>query len=104
MTRTFALVREQTGAFDHSRPLEEQLDWTAHAAFMDALAEAGFCVLVGPLEGTRRVLLIVSADDPEEITRRLADDPWTRNGMLRTAWIAPWTLRIGALPSQETSS
>jgi uncharacterized protein YciI len=98
MTRAFAVLREQTGPFDHSRPLEEQLEWTAHAAFMDALTDEGFFVLVGPLAGTRTVLQIVNADDADQVTRRLADDPWTKNGMLRTLWIAPWTLRVGALP------
>ena len=94
----FAVLREQTGAFDHTRPLEEQLEWTAHAAFMDGLTDAGFCVLVGPLEGTERVLLILRAASADEIARRLAADPWTVTGMLRTLWIAPWTLRIGSLP------
>jgi len=98
MTRLFAVVRDQTGDFDHGRPLEEQREWTAHATFMDALTEEGFFVLVGPLEGTHTVLLIVRANDADEIARRLADDPWTHNGMLRTLWIAPWTLRIGVLP------
>ena len=99
--RLFAVLRHQTGHFDHSRPLEEQREWSAHAAFMDNLAAAGFFLLVGPLDdGSHQVLLIVRADDADEVARTMDPDPWTQNGMLRTLWIAPWTLRIGALPGR----
>jgi hypothetical protein len=53
-------------------------------------------VLVGPLEGTRDVLLIVSAIDEEEICKKLGRDPWGQN-MLTTTRIARWTLRLGSL-------
>jgi uncharacterized protein YciI len=65
---------------------------------MDALAEEGFVVLAGPLEGTRDVLLVVRANSPEEIVTRLQADPWTSIGMLAVSRIAPWTLRLGRLP------
>ncbi len=99
MTRLFAVLRVRSERYDHARPLEQQIEWPAHAAYMDTLAEAGFFLLVGPLEGTPNVLLIVRATDEDEITRRLADDPWTISGILHTEWIAPWTLRISALPT-----
>lgn len=63
---------------------------------MDALYAEDFLALVGPLEGSREVLLIVRADDAEEIERRLADDPCI-DGMLETTRIAPWTLRLGSV-------
>jgi len=63
---------------------------------MDAPYAEGFVALVGPLVGSRVVLLIVGAGDADEIERRLADDPWT-DGMLETTRIAPWTLRLGSV-------
>ena len=96
--RPFVVIRTRGDAWRDSRPLEEQEGWDAHAAFMDSLAEEGFILLVGPLEGTRDALLVVRARTPDEILARLADDPWTRSGLLSTGRIAPWTLRIGALP------
>jgi uncharacterized protein YciI len=78
--------------------MEAQVDWDGHAAFMDALADSGAVVLGGPFDGTPDALLIMRADSAEEIRARLAPDPWQRNGMLKVAWIHPWTIRLGALP------
>jgi len=43
------------------------------------------------------VLLIVNAGTAEEIRSRLAEDPWSRQDLLRIARITPWTLRLGSL-------
>ena len=74
------------------------MDWTAHAAFMDALFDLRFAALVGPLEGTRDALLILRASSASEIIERLASDPWTVNGLLVTRQISRWHLRLGSLP------
>jgi uncharacterized protein YciI len=92
----FAVIRRRTAAFEQSRPLEQQQGWRAHADYMDALYAEGFCALVGPLEDSRDVLLVVRAADAAEIERRLADDPWS-DSMLETTRIAPWSLRLGSL-------
>ncbi len=97
MKRIFAVTRTRGQDYDSSRPLEEQLEWRIHAEFMDALYAEGFVLLAGPLEGTQNVLLIVRAGNADEINARLAEDSWTRNGLLRTTEIAPWTLRLGSL-------
>jgi hypothetical protein len=47
------------------------------------------------LEEREDVLLIVRGNDKEEIERRLADDPWSRSGILSTTRISRWELRIG---------
>ena len=98
MERVFAVMRSRGPAWDDSKPLEDQVEWTAHAKFMDDLYDEGFVALVGPLEGTRDALLVVRASGASEITARLAADPWTVNGLLRTARITPWQLRLGSLP------
>jgi uncharacterized protein YciI len=93
----FAVTRSRGPAWQDSRPLESQANWTGHAAFMNALAKEGFVVLGGPLEGTSDVLLIIRASTPDEIRSRLAADPWTSNDLLRITRITPWTLRLGSL-------
>lgn len=98
MRRPFAVVRTRSSAWDDSKPLESQLEWSAHAVFMDAMATEGFILLGGPLEGTRDVLLIFQAQDCSEIDDRLAADPWTKNGLLITKDCRPWRLRLGSLP------
>jgi uncharacterized protein YciI len=94
MKRLFVVIRTHGPAWDRTRPLDEQTNWRGHAEFMDALEAQGLVVLAGPLEGTDDAMLIMRAADKEEISRRLAADPWGED-MLRTSRIAAWTLRLG---------
>ena len=74
MERAFVVLRTRGPAWDDSRPLEGQSEWTAHAEFMDGLFAEGFVSLVGPLEGTRDALLVVRASSESEFRR---STPWT---------------------------
>jgi uncharacterized protein YciI len=94
----FAVIRTRGPRWDAARRMEDQDEWRAHAAFMNALAKEGFVVLVGPLEGTPDVLLVARAGTSDEVAARLAEDPWAHMDLLRVARISPWTLRIGSLP------
>ncbi len=98
MNRLFAVIRSRGPAWDDALPLDDQVDWAAHAAFMNGLLAERFVALGGPLEGTSEVLLIVRAADPAEIAARLAADPWAQSGLLVVKQICPWWLRLGSLP------
>jgi uncharacterized protein YciI len=76
-----------------SRPLEEQSDWLAHAAFMDALVDAGVIVLGGPLGDERRVAHAIEAESVDAVRATLARDPWSET-RLRIDTIDPWTIRL----------
>ena len=95
--RLFAVIRSRGPAWDDSQPLDNQVDWAAHAAFMNGLLKEKFVELGGPLEGTPDVLLIVRATDASEIAERLGADPWTQNGLLVLKHTSPWWLRLGSL-------
>jgi uncharacterized protein YciI len=97
MQRPFVVLRTRGSGWDESRTLEEQAEWPAHAAFMDALVDDGFVVLGGPLEGTRDALLVVQAEDSSEIMERLSADPWAVNDVLVAKDCWPWTIRLGSL-------
>jgi uncharacterized protein YciI len=97
MQRPFVVIRTRGSVWDDSKPLEDQTDWPAHAAFMDSMAAERFILLGGPLEGSRDVLLIFNAQDRSEIENRLAADPWTQNGLLITKECRPWRIRLGSL-------
>jgi uncharacterized protein YciI len=77
-----------------------QPDVADHAAFMDGLASEGFVLFAGPLAGSEaarlRAMLIVDAQDEDEIHRRLADDPWVRADRLMMASVEPWNVFVGA--------
>ncbi len=90
----FLVVRLRSGPrWDASRPLEEQSDWPAHAAFMDDLVDSGFVVLGGPLADERHVVLAVEAESQDAVHATLAGDPWT-GSHLRTESVEPWTIRL----------
>jgi uncharacterized protein YciI len=100
----FALIRQEGPGWDRSRPLREQDAWTEHAAYIDALAEAGFVRLAG-LIGTgtpvHRAMLIVEADSEAAVHARTEEDPWTPMHVLETISVEPWQLLVGELPSQK---
>jgi uncharacterized protein YciI len=101
----FAVLNRHAGAYDHSRPLNEQPCWAEHAAFMNALADDGFVLLGGPLEdGGPDVLLVVEATGEAEIRERLDPDPWVRMGLLETARVAPWRILLGEPPAAPARS
>jgi uncharacterized protein YciI len=90
----FLVVLRRSGPeWDPGRPLEEQSDWTAHAAFMDDLVADGFIVLGGPLADEERVAHAVEAESEDAIRATLAGDPWS-DSHLRVDTIDPWTIRL----------
>jgi uncharacterized protein YciI len=93
----FAVVRTRGPRFNDAQPLEDQEDWRAHADYMNALVSDGFMLLGGPLVGSRDVLLIVRAEDEQQVEARLAADCWTVKDLLRTVRISPWQLRLSTL-------
>jgi len=73
--RHLVVTRTRGPAWDHSRPLREQTKWTEHAAFTNGLVDEEFIVMGGPLGDGHNTLLIVRAEDEDEIRSRLDDDP-----------------------------
>jgi uncharacterized protein YciI len=94
------MIRERAGAWDWDRPMRQQDAWDEHAAFMDALASEGYIVAGGPLGGeddALRVMHVVAAIDAAAVELRMAEDPWTAMGLLRTISVEPWTVLLGNL-------
>ena len=92
----FLVVLRQSGPeFDRSRPLDEQSEWEAHAAYMDELVDAGFLVLGGPLAGDGRVAHAVEAESEDAVRAAFARDPWSESH-LQVESIEPWTIRLDA--------
>ena len=99
----FHVVLHRSGPeWDPARPLEQQSDWPAHAAFMDGLVDDGFVVLGGPLADEHRVVHVIEAASEDAIRARLAQDPWSESH-LRIEAIDPWTIRLDGRPDAETA-
>ena len=75
----FATTRAAGPAWTPGRGAFDQPGVQDHAVFMNSLADEGFVLFAGPLDGTEqdriRALLVVSAHDEAEIRDRLALDP-----------------------------
>jgi uncharacterized protein YciI len=93
LTAFLVLLRRSGPEWDRSRALEEQSGFAAHASFLDALVEAGFLVLGGPLADERRVVYAVEAESEEAVRTTLARDPWNETH-LRVEAVDRWTLRL----------
>ena len=90
----FHVVVTRSGPeYDRSRPLEEQSGWAEHAAFMDALVEAGFILLGGPLDDEYRVVHVIQAASDEEVRATLARDPWSGTHLVVDS-VDRWTIRL----------
>jgi hypothetical protein len=96
-TKLFAVIRTQSTAWNAAFPVKDQNEWDAHVSFMDDLAAEGFVLLAGPLEDTPDALLIVRADNRDEITDRLRGDPWMKLDIVRVKMISLWGIRLGSL-------
>jgi uncharacterized protein YciI len=91
---TFLVIVRRIGPqWDRSRPMEEQSDWDAHAAFMDGLVGDGFIVLGGPLADEERVAHVIEAESEDAVRATLAHDPWSETHLVIDA-IEPWTIRL----------
>jgi uncharacterized protein YciI len=96
----YLVDRAKGPAWDHTRPRREQVGWDEHAAFMDALVDDGFVVLGGPVgEGDGdNALLVVEADDEEEVRARLAGDPWPEE-VLTVESVRRWSVLLRRTPA-----
>jgi len=95
MKRLFFILRTRGANWNRERTLEEQEGWDEHAAFMNSLAEEGFIVMGGPLEGTPNVLLLAMAQSEDDVRTRLAADNWAQLDLLRVERVAPWDVKLG---------
>jgi len=90
----FHVVVHRSGPeWDPAKPLDEQSDWRAHAAFMNALVDDGFIILGGPLADEHRVVHVIEAESEDAIRATLARDPWSGTH-LAIAAIDPWTILL----------
>ena len=87
------ILRRSGPRYDHGRPLEEQIGWPEHAAFMDGLVETGFLVLGGPLADEIRTAHAIAAESEDAIRATFARDPWSGTH-LTVESIDRWTIRL----------
>ena len=91
----FLVILRRSGPdYDHAKPLEEQLGWDEHAAFMDRLVDDRFIVLGGVLADEVRTAHAVRAGSEDEVRATFARDPWSGSHLVVDS-VDPWTIRLG---------
>jgi uncharacterized protein YciI len=98
MKNTFVAMSSVGPNRDRLKGTREQPFWDEHAAFIDQLVADGFILMGGPLVGRdglpQGALLIVNAQDENEVIEKLKDDPWFVRGILKLESIKRWDIFI----------
>lgn len=96
MKNTFIAISSAGPNRDQSKGAREQPFWDKHAAFIDQLVDDGFILMGGPLVDEGGALLIVNANDENEVREKLKNDPWFEKGILKLEAVKRWQIFIDA--------
>ena len=98
MKNTFVTISSAGPKRDLSKGTREQPLWDEHAAFIDQLVADGFILMGGPLVDEagmpQGALLIVKAEDENEVREKLQNDPWFTRGVLKLENVKRWQIFI----------
>jgi uncharacterized protein YciI len=94
MKNTFVTISSAGPKRDRSKGTREQPLWDEHAAFIDQLVAKGFILMGGPLVDEGGAMLIVNADDENEVREKLKGDPWMEHGILKLQSVKRWQIFI----------
>jgi uncharacterized protein YciI len=100
MKNTFLAISSVGPNRDSSKGTRAQPFWDEHAAFIDKLVDEGFIVMGGPLVDEREMphgaLLIINAEDENEVREKLKNDPWFKHGILKLENVERWQIFVDA--------
>jgi uncharacterized protein YciI len=98
MKNTFLAISSAGPNANPSKSTREQPFWDEHAAFIDRLVDEGFILMGGPLVDEAGLphgaLLIVNAEDENEVREKLKNDPWFEHGILKLESVKRWEIFI----------
>jgi|SRR5215467_2502601 len=67
--------------------------WDEHARFIDGIT-GGFIIMGGPFEDEGGAMLIVRAENEDEVRQKLRPDPWYTHGILQLHSVRRWDIFI----------
>lgn len=83
MKSTFVIITSAGVNRDFSKDTREQPFWDEHAEFIDRLVDGGFIFMGGHLIDEGGSLLIVNAEDENEVREKMKNDLWYEQGILK---------------------
>ena len=100
MKNAFVAISSVGPNRDPSKGVREQPFWDEHAAFIDRLVDEGFILMGGPLLDENGLphsaLLIVNAENENEVKEKLTRDPWFERGILKLQSVTRWEIFVDA--------
>lgn len=94
MKNIFLAISSAGSNRDFSKGTREQPFWDEHAKFIDQLVEDGFILMGGPLVDEGGALLILNAEDENEVREKLKNDPWATHCILKLESVKRWEIFI----------
>jgi uncharacterized protein YciI len=98
MNHKFIVISSGGPNRDPSKGTREQPFWDDHVLFIDRLVDEGFILMGGPLVDEagmpQGALLIVKAEDENEVREKIKNDPWFKRGILNLESVRRWEIFI----------
>jgi uncharacterized protein YciI len=91
------IVRYGAGPAWGEGPPEDQLDWDAHADFVDDLIARGTFVMGGPFRDNSGAVVLLEGVDADQARRILSEDPFVKNGVFVFDDVRDWTVYVDEL-------
>ena len=96
LKKTFVIFFKPGTAWIAGKTSREQLYWTEHAAFMDALFEDGTVIMGGPFADYSSILVIIEASDENTVRELFKRDPFIVQGILHLSSVHEWVVFLDA--------
>ena len=94
MKNIFVVISSAGRSRDDSKSTREQPLRDEHAAFIDQLVAESFIFMGGPFPDEGGSMLIVNADDENEVREKLKSDPWMEHGILKLESVKRWQIFV----------
>ena len=94
MKPTFVMITSAGPNRDLTKSTREQPFWDEHAEFIDRLVAEGLIWMGGPLVDEGGSLLFFHAVDENEVREKMKNDPWLKQGILKSESIKRWEIFV----------
>jgi hypothetical protein len=91
--KTFVVLSVAGPQRDLTKGTREQAHWDEHARFIDGIT-TGFILMGGPFDEEGGAMLVVRAENEDQVREKLKPDPWYSHGILQLHSIHRWDIFI----------
>ncbi len=96
MKNTFVILWAPGAAWVEGKTVREQAYWDEHAEFMDQLFEDGTVIMGGPFSDGTGSLVIVEAEDMNQVSTLFANDPFLVHQIFALRGLKQWQIFLDA--------